>query len=664
MIRTQNRAIQFGKKEIVGVDYNRLLLHSLKKGRDLLGVIYTNQNTLENQKLVPILKEMEDITKTLDALDAQYGSELDTADLYSVYKEEFRKINTSISNQKTNELNIPILNFLNKTLELNSHVGDTSNLILDPDLDSYYLMDISLIKIPALFAVSNEIEKLIHNTYQTKTFTEADRLQLFTLHSEYQSILKQIENSYQVAFKYNPKLKLILESKKNQALVLFNQYKESVYSFSSSMSSGLEVAKSEKILNSLMDYNKVLFDLYEDTVDAEKKLLEKRVTHFQIEQYTSLILVLLVVCFTVFIQYMIVISITNPLLEAVSKFELLSKGNLNNKIDYYGKDEIGILSTSINHFIEYLTNLIQSLTKLTNESNLIFAEISKMTSDLTLSTENQASSSEESAAALEEISSNFTQIASLIEKETGDIAEIGSITDEISSSTKKASESIHNLGIIIESSAKEVKKGETVIRETVYSMNQIKSAADEISKIIVLITEISKQIGLLALNASIEAARAGENGRGFSVVADEISKLSLKTEESVKHIRSLISSTNSSIKDGIHNVGTVVDVLKIVIERINETNKNAKLVDEEISSQSTNINVISSSHTKLESLSSGIDQSTKEERLAIRQVTESINRIASETQMISENTAKLREAAIKIASISTEVTKTVSVFQV
>ena len=233
---------------------------------------------------------------------------------------------------------------------------------------------------------------------------------------------------------------------------------------------------------------------------------------------------------------------------------MLAKGNLQHRIEYKGDDEIGVLSNSINYFIDYLSGLLRVIANLTNELKTIFEEIS--------------------AAALEEISSSFIRISESIEKEAKDISEIGDITDHIAESVMNASKSIHVLGTIVETSAKEVKKGEIVIGKTVDSMNEIKSAADQISKIIILITEISKQISLLALNASIEAARAGEHGRGFSVVADEISKLSLRTEDSVKHIRSLIASTNSSVKEGIQNVGTVVEVLKIIIEKINLTNSN------------------------------------------------------------------------------------------
>ncbi len=660
---TQNRAIQFGEKEIVGVAYNRILLGLIKDYRSISTLLQSSTEESGFQNLDLTLSTLTETRKSLLELNSRLELELDTKDNFSLLLSEEDLFNKNISSKKILESNTSILKILGLLNKLNSHVGDTSNLILDPDLDSYYLMDITLIKIPIVIETSTTIEQIIFSAIRERNLTQENQIKLFTLYSQLNSAIDQTLSSFEIAYKYNSKIKQELEAKTKTTLVGINNYKEELKILSNPANKETDMVRLEKFPSLIRSYNESLHSLYIATSESQNTLLDIRVSALKMEQLISISLVLIITGLTVFMQYLIVFSITNPLSDAVTKFELLAKGNLQHRITYNGKDEIGALSNSINTFIEYLTNLLQVIAKLTNESNVVFTEISTMTTQLSLSTENQAASTEESAAALEEISTSFNKISQSIEKEASDISEIGSITDNVALSTQKAQESIHSLGIVVEISAKEVKKGEAVISKTVDSMNQIKSAADEIGKIILLITEISKQIGLLALNASIEAARAGEHGRGFSVVADEISKLSLKTEESVKHIRALIGGTNSSIKEGIHNVGTVVEVLRVVIEKINETNKKAKLVDEEISSQSVNLNFISNSHSKLQHLSDQIDISTKEEKIAISQISQSMNRISTETQIISENLSQLKEASLKVSKLSQELTLTIDKFE-
>lgn len=91
-------------------------------------------------------------------------------------------------------------------------------------------------------------------------------------------------------------------------------------------------------------------------------------------------------------------------------------------------------------------------------------------------------------------------------------------------------------------------------KDTMANMEMLNKTSSEIVKILEVVSAISRQTHLLALNASIESARAGEAGKGFSVVAGEIRNLSMSTEEAVKNINILIKT----IQEEIYNVDEMV----------------------------------------------------------------------------------------------------------
>lgn len=99
--------------------------------------------------------------------------------------------------------------------------------------------------------------------------------------------------------------------------------------------------------------------------------------------------------------------------------------------------------------------------------------------------------------------------------------------------------------------------------EVAKKLETLDSYMKEMNSIVELINGITSQTSLLALNASIEAARAGEAGRGFSVVATEISGMASQTSDATIHITELINNVSGAISE-------VVTVIHQMIEGINE----------------------------------------------------------------------------------------------
>ena len=107
------------------------------------------------------------------------------------------------------------------------------------------------------------------------------------------------------------------------------------------------------------------------------------------------------------------------------------------------------------------------------------------------------------------------------------------------------------------------------------SMEAIKQAADDTSRIIATIDEIAFQTNLLALNAAVEAARAGDAGKGFAVVAEEVRNLAQRSAEAAHNTADLLAGSRTQADQG---VAVVQEVAAILAEITGQAEKSAEAI--------------------------------------------------------------------------------------
>src|SRR5205814_1458877 len=89
------------------------------------------------------------------------------------------------------------------------------------------------------------------------------------------------------------------------------------------------------------------------------------------------------------------------------------------------------------------------------------------------------------------------------------------------------------------------------IQETSKRIKRLGESSQEIGEIVQLISDITEQTNVLALNAAIQAASAGEAGRGFTVVAEEVQRLAERSGEATKHIGAIVKSIQRDTQDAV-----------------------------------------------------------------------------------------------------------------
>ncbi len=350
-------------------------------------------------------------------------------------------------------------------------------------------------------------------------------------------------------------------------------------------------------------------------VDQESALTD--VYSAMYESFATGGLLLLISCGAIFL---ILRYAYRPLLKLKSAVLDLSHGNgdLTQRLDVNGDDDLAQISAGFNKFVE---NLQQMMLHISHASENISVSVEQLGSTARSNESKLISHSKET----EQVVTAITEMSESARNVAENVNQSNRITDEASKEAISSLKIVNNAVDTVSALVSEVDE----MSNSIMRMNQ---DANKISNVLNVIGEISEQTNLLALNAAIEAARAGEQGRGFAVVADEVRALAARTQNSTMEISDMLSQLLS----GTESVVTAMDATK---NQCQETADKTSDVSQSLSMMSDSVKEIDDVSTQIAAATE--EQSTVAEELSrnmlsIRDIVESLVDSGQETVQAAE----------------------------
>jgi methyl-accepting chemotaxis protein len=232
-------------------------------------------------------------------------------------------------------------------------------------------------------------------------------------------------------------------------------------------------------------------------------------------------------------------------------------------------------------------------------------------------------------------------------------------TGQISTATQQMSVTASNVANDAEGALEsatlahnEASSGQTVVQDTLEAIrtlgcqveraadtiHSLKRESDAIGGVIDVISGIAEQTNLLALNAAIEAARAGDQGRGFSVVADEVRTLANRTQQSTSEILGMIERLQSQAQAAAQTMHESSEMAQATVQKGEQTG--------------TSLNHIVESVASIQGINQQIASAAAEQRQTAEEISKSLVRINRDSEEAVTDNHRISDTSQELSQLS------------
>ena len=582
LVNQTTESVNFSAKESAGVTYItpvRALLATLQR----LRVVGYPGDDASKGEVAQLINQADAQVAEIDKIEAIHGGALGTTGVWKVIRDggpdpTTKEMHVGWNTLKTTAFAMPqardqaylaLTGYIAGELIVNQ-AGNNSNLILDPDLDSYWMMDAFVIKLPLLGELLATASNLGLGAITDGTVTNEERIELAATTGLITSTASDLINvdlktalidneKYAEGRQGNAALRPALEARFNATAAALRKFTDTLrdqlmFPAQPLMKAGELTAAGAALIDEV-------HRLQQAVGPQLDRLCLERVDRYRQTRLTGIITFLLAALLISYVfngftssvkasQARIVAANDQLQRDILSLLEVVSNaadGDLTARARV-GEGTLGNVADAFNQMMESWQQLVGAIKLQLDRTGIAVGDLRKAAVTMASGASRQAGEVVDATTSVQRMSEEINRVS-------GNAENAASAAKRTQESAQQGSSSVQNVVLGMDTLRSLVQAG----------AKKVKSLGDrsmEITSIVGAITKISEQTNMLALNAAIEAARAGDQGRGFSVVADEVRKLAERTALATQEIDKLVRNIQAETTESVHAIERQTQVVE------------------------------------------------------------------------------------------------------